>query len=64
MQLVECLPGVDSIDRRMCSGCGKYDVCKLYESYTASMRVNCEHRTERAIIYYPEQQALNGGGRF
>lgn len=64
MQLVESLSGADSIDRSMCSGCGNHDVCKLCEIYSASMRVNCEHRVEGAIIYYPEQQALNGGVDF
>jgi len=64
MPLLESLPGVDSVDRSMCVQCGNNDVCSLYESYTASMRVNCEHRTEKAIVYYPEQQALNGGVDF
>ncbi len=61
MQLVESLPGAGSIDRSMCAGCGRYDACNLYECYTVSMRVNCEHRVEGAIIHYPEQEDLNGG---
>lgn len=64
MQLVETLPEAGSIDRSMCFGCGRYDACNLYECYTASMRVNCEHRVEGAIIHYPEQQDLNGGVGF